>query len=120
MSEHKSNCRGASPPVHPTHWSFSAQVEVEEATGELVLLEAPTSVFGVVVHDYSPGIAKWLRDAAVSFQAGDLLVGIGDDDVRGWPMERVLARLCDRRVASTSDRPPTVAFLVERRPLLDA
>ena len=45
----------------------------------------PTSVFGVVVHDYSPGIAKWLRDAAVSFQAGDLLVGIGDDDVRGWP-----------------------------------
>ena len=46
MSEHKSNCRGASPPVHPTHWSFSAQVDWIEANGAAKFRAAILDVAG--------------------------------------------------------------------------
>ena len=61
-------------------------------------------------------MSKWLQSAPVAFLKGDVLVGVGDDDISNWPKERVLSRLGDRRVRVGDP----VAILVSRPALLDA
>ena len=70
----------------------------DKVTGQLKLSAPAPLVFPVKVHDHSPGVSKWLQSAPVAFLKGDVLVGVGDDDISNWPKERVLSRLGDRRV----------------------
>ena len=92
------------------------RVVPDKVTGQLKLSAPAPLVFPVKVHDHSPGVSKWLQSAPVAFLKGDVLVGVGDDDISNWPKERVLSRLGDRRVRVGD----TVAILVSRPALLDA